>query len=299
MWVTTMRLRGLITYFDAYLVFDADNLLRPDYIRQMNDAFRDGRQIVTSYRNTKNYGSSWLSAGYGLWFLRDAAFLNAPRARLGISAVVAGTGFLFSREIMLANNGWPFHSLSEDTEFTVHSILSGEKIGYCGEAEFFDEQPTSFVQSWRQRLRWVRGNVQVLCRYGGPLAAGVFRKNGLSCLDLLLSVPPAIVLTICSVGAGLLASAAELLGGGSLLLLVRAGLGSLAAPCLTLLLVGAITTATQWRRIHTTAARKILYTFTFPLFILSYVPITIAAMFGRVEWTPIEHKISMSIQELK
>lgn len=286
-------------YFDAYLVFDADNLLRPDYIRQMNDAFRDGRQIVTSYRNTKNYGSSWLSAGYGLWFLRDAAFLNAPRARLGISAVVAGTGFLFSREIMLANNGWPFHSLSEDTEFTVHSILSGEKIGYCGEAEFFDEQPTSFVQSWRQRLRWVRGNVQVLCRYGGPLAAGVFRKNGLSCLDLLLSVPPAIVLTICSVGAGLLASAAELLGGGSLLLLVRAGLGSLAAPCLTLLLVGAITTATQWRRIHTTAARKILYTFTFPLFILSYVPITIAAMFGRVEWTPIEHKISMSIQELK
>ena len=125
------------------------------------------------------------------------------------------------------------------------------------------------------------------------------RKNGRSRLDLLRSVPPAIVLTICSVGAGLLASAAELLGGGSLLLLVREGLGSLAAPCLTLFLVGAITTTTQWRRIHTTAARKILYTFTFPLFILSYVPITIAAMFGRVEWTPIEHKVSMSIQELK
>lgn len=286
-------------HFEGYFVFDADNLLAPDYVTRMNESFSGDCQIVTSYRNSKNYGDNWISAGYGLWFLRDAAFLNEPRTRLGISAVVAGTGFLFSREVMLRWNGWPFHSLSEDTEFTVRNILEGERVGYCGEAEFFDEQPTSFVQSWRQRLRWVRGNVQVLCRYGGPLAAGVFRKNGLSCLDLLLSVPPAIVLTICSVGAGLLASAAELLGGGSLLLLVRAGLGSLAAPCLTLLLVGAITTATQWRRIHTTAARKILYTFTFPLFILSYVPITIAAMFGRVEWTPIEHKISMSIQELK
>ena len=37
------------------------------------------------------------------------------------SAVVSGTGFLFSREIMLKAGGWPFHSLSEDTEFTVRS----------------------------------------------------------------------------------------------------------------------------------------------------------------------------------
>ena len=107
---------------------------------------------------------------------------------LGVSAVVAGTGFLFSREIMLKNNGWPFHSLSEDTEFTVHSILAGEKIGCCGEAELFDEQPTSFVQSWHQRLRWVRGNIQVLCRYGAPLAAGEFVKMGLASMQQLLAV---------------------------------------------------------------------------------------------------------------
>ena len=287
------------TYFDAYLVFDADNLLRPDYISRMNEAFRDGRQIITSYRNAKNYGDNWISAGYGLWFLRDAAFLNAPRSRLGISAVAAGTGFLFSREIMLENGGWPFHSLSEDTEFTVHCVLSGEKIGYCGEAELFDEQPTSFRQSWHQRLRWVRGNVQVLWRHGGALAAGVFRKNGLSCLDLLLSVPPAIVLTVASAAVGLAAGALELLGGGDPLPLVWTGLTSLAAPYLTLFLAGVITTASQWRHIHTTGPRKILYTFTFPLFILSYVPITIAALFGKVEWRPIEHKVSVSIQELK
>ena len=286
-------------YFDAYLVFDADNLLRPDYIRRMNEAFRDGYQIITSYRNAKNYGDNWLSAGYGLWFLRDAAFLNVPRARLGVSAVVAGTGFLFSREIMRKNNGWPFHSLSEDTEFTVHSILAGEKIGCCGEAELFDEQPTSFVQSWHQRLRWVRGNIQVLCRYGAPLAAGVFRKNGLSCLDVLLSVPPAIVLTVSSTAVGLAAGAMELLGGGSLLPLLGMGLSSFAVPYLMLFLAGVITTATQWSRIHTTAVKKVLYTFTFPLFILSYVPITIAALFGKVEWRPIEHKVSVSIQELK
>ena len=286
-------------YFDAYLVFDADNLLRPDYIRRMNEAFRDGYQIITSYRNAKNYGDNWLSAGYGLWFLRDAAFLNVPRARLGVSAVVAGTGFLFSREIMRKNNGWPFHSLSEDTEFTVHSVLSGERIGYCGEAEFYDEQPTRFSQSWRQRMRWVRGNAGILCREGGHLAASLGGKNWLSCLDLLLSIAPAIVLTVMGAVAGAAASILELISGGTILPLLADGLTAFAVPYVLLFLAGAITTATQWRRIHAAPWKKVLYTFTFPFFMLTYVPVTIVSLFGKVEWKPIEHRAAVSIQELK
>ena len=286
-------------YFDGYFVFDADNLLRFDYISRMNETFSSERQIVTSYRNSKNFGDNWLSAGYGLWFIRDSAFLNAPRSRLGISAVVAGTGFLFSREVMLRNNGWPFHSLSEDTEFTVYSVLHGERVSYCGEAELFDEQPTRFSQSWNQRLRWIRGNIQVFCRYGAGLMAGLTKENALSCLDLLLSIPPAIVLTVCSVAAGLSAAVLEVLSGGSLLPILTAALSSFLVPYVLLFLAGAITTVTQWSHIHAAPWKRILYTFTFPLFILSYIPITIAALFGRVEWKPIEHKASISIQQLK
>ena len=95
-------------WFDGYFVFDADNLLQRDYVTRMNEVFDQGCAIVTSYRNSKNYGDNWISAGYALWFLRDAAFLNAPRAQLGISCVVAGTGFLFSGEIMRRCGGWPY-----------------------------------------------------------------------------------------------------------------------------------------------------------------------------------------------
>src|SRR5699024_3739583 len=148
-------------YFDGYFVFDADNLLQPDYISQMNNVFGDPYQIVTSYRNSKNFGDNWISAGYALWFLREAVFLNAPRFRLGISCLVCCTGFLFSCAIMLRYGGWPFHTLTEDIEVSAHSIVQGERIGYCGAAEFFDEQPTLFGQSWRQRTRWSRGYIQV------------------------------------------------------------------------------------------------------------------------------------------
>lgn len=286
-------------YYDGYFVFDADNLLAPDYVSRMNEVFGEDCQVVTSYRNSKNYGDNWISAGYGLWFLRDAAFLNDPRTRLGLSATVSGTGYLFSREIMLRLDGWPFHSLSEDTEFTVNNILKGERVGYCGEAELFDEQPTRLGQSCRQRMRWCRGNLQVFLKEGGRLLAGLAGKNGLSCLDLLLSIPPAIVLTVCGVLAGAALTVLELIAGGPVLPLLRAALTSFAVPYLLLFLAGGITTLTQWRRIRASAWKKVLYTFTFPLFMTTYVPITIASLFGKVEWKPIEHRAVMSVQELK
>ena len=286
-------------YYDGYFVFDADNLLAPDYVSRMNEVFGEDCQVVTSYRNSKNYGDNWISAGYGLWFLRDAAFLNDPRTRLGLSATVSGTGYLFSREIMLRLDGWPFHSLSEDTEFTVDCLLKGVRIGYCGSAELFDEQPTRLGQSVRQRMRWVRGNMLVLLRRGGHLAKGTVGQGGLSCLDLLLSMAPAIVLAIAGTAAGVLATVMELLAGGRILPMLAAAGMSFLVPYLLLFLAGGITTLTQWRRIRASAWKKVLYTFTFPLFMTTYVPITIASLFGKVEWKPIEHRAVMSVQELK
>lgn len=117
--------------FDAYMVFDADNLLSEDYISRMNETFSDGYRIITSYRNSKNYGDNWISAGYALWFLREAKYLNNARYLLGTSCAVSGTGFMFSREILKSCGGWPFHLLVEDIEFTIHNVVSGEKVGYC------------------------------------------------------------------------------------------------------------------------------------------------------------------------
>ncbi len=57
-----------------------------------------------------------------------------------------------------------------------------------------------------------------------------------------------------------------------------------------LFLVGVFTTITEWKRIHTTPLRKVLYTVTFPLFMLTYIPISMVALFSRkVQWKPIEH----------
>ena len=143
--------------FDGYFVFDADNILSPDYLERMNESFSAGNEIVTSYRNSKNFGDNWISAGYALWFLRESRYLNGARNRLGSSAAVGGTGFLFSQRILDESHGWRFYLLTEDIEFSIYHILRGEKIAICEDAVLYDEQPTSFRQSVRQHRLAQRG----------------------------------------------------------------------------------------------------------------------------------------------
>ena len=280
--------------YDGYLVFDADNLLQKDYITQINRAFSDGYEIVTSYRNSKNYGDSWISSGCGLWFLRETAGLNEPRHLLGTSCAVSGTGFLFSRKVLEENRGWPFHLLTEDVEFSVAEILKGRRIGFCGAAEYFDEQPVDLGQSVRQRLRWSKGYLQVMARYGGALLRGCFRKGGFACFDMLMSILPAIVLGctgILTAGASLLAA---LITGEGFLLVIRSLVWGAVWGVLLLFLLGAVTLVSQWDRVPATPWQKLRSLLTFPLYTATCLPVSVAAVFCRVEWRPIRHTVAIS-----
>ena len=279
--------------FDGYFVFDADNILAPDYIERMNEMFSNGHEIVTSYRNSKNFGGNWISAGYALWFLRESRYLNGARTRLGSSAAVGGTGFLFSQRILNESHGWRFYLLTEDIEFSVYHILRGEKIAICESAVLYDEQPTDFRQSCRQRLRWAKGYVQVFLRYGGQLLRGAARGSW-SCFDMSMSILPAIVLTSQCLLANITLTVLGLMQGAGVWFALRSLLECMGSILATLLVLGGITTVTEWHRIHATTAQKLVYTLTFPLFMLTYLPISLAALFMKVEWKPIHHSVRLS-----
>ena len=284
--------------FDGYIVLDADNVLDRDFILHMNETFSAGHDIVTCYRSSKNYGDNWISAGYALWFLRESRYLNSARARLGSSCGVSGTGFLFSQAVLDAQGGgWPFHLLTEDIEFTIDNVTRGMKVGYCPDAIAYDEQPISFRQSWAQRLRWSRGYLQVFKKYGRALISGIF-SGSFSCYDMAMSIMPAAVLTGLSIVVNLGAALVNVLYYHEWGVLGVSALQTLVNLYLTLFIIGAITTATEWKSIHCETAKKILYVFTFPLFMLSYVPIVIHSLFVTPEWTHIDHTRTLDVQQI-
>lgn len=283
--------------YEGYMIFDADNILDVNYVSEMNKVFDNGYDILTSYRNSKNFDSNWISAAYSLWFLREARYLNNSRMQLGTSCAISGTGFLVGANVIEENGGWIHHLLTEDIEFTCDSVSKGMKIGYASKAVLYDEQPTKFSQSYTQRLRWAKGFYQVFANYGGKLLKGVL-KGSFSCLDMFMTVMPAMLLTLLSVLINVVAiPVAIATDAPETAILVQALIQTLVNFYGLFFILGLLTAITEWDQIHCVWYKKVLYLFTFPVFMLSYVPIAIIALFKKVEWKPIKHSVVRTLDE--
>lgn len=279
-------------HYDGYLLFDADNLARPDFVRRLDGVFGPECPVVAGYRNTKNY-RGWIAAGQGLCFIREVCFLNCPRTLLGFSGNVTGTGFLVSEEILRTAGGWPWHCLCEDLEFSTVQMIAGRRIAYCPQAEYFDEQPATLSQSVRQRLRWCKGFLQVMASRGAGLGRAALRGSW-SCADLLISRIAPVLFNLLALG---FAAAGAALAGGPVLVLAALG-RILACGYLSMLVMAALTTCTEWKRIQAPAVWKLAGIFTFPLYMATYLPIALAACVRRVEWTPVAHTRAVSLNQL-
>lgn len=290
--------------YDAYFVFDADNVLSRTYISEMNKTFDAGAKASTSYRNSKNFSTNWISAGYGIWFLREARFLSQSRLLLNTSCAISGTGFFIAHELLKDANGWKWHLLTEDIEFSAYQICRGTRISYSPEAVLYDEQPEDFRTSWNQRYRWAKGFYQVFAHYAGGLVKGIFtnrRGRKWACYDMLMTIAPGMLLTIITVLFNLIIVIMCLAGvmsiGNALASSATSIVFCLANYCVFMGLLGAITVFVEWDSIRAPRWKKIAYCATFPFFMLTYIPIALAALFGKAKWTPIKHNVSVDVEQ--
>ncbi len=287
------------THYDGYFVFDADNLLDSHYITEMNKVFSNGYKAVTSYRNTKNFTDSWVSASYGLWFLMESEYLNYPKSEMGISCAISGTGFLFSDELLERNGGWHYHLMTEDLQFTADLICNGDKIGYSRKAIIYDEQPLTFSQSITQRSRWMKGSIQVMSQYGLKLIKALLKYGSFSSYDMLMGVIPSIVLSAIAIIMNVAMFFVALRGTpaeGQMYL--ESVLTMLINSYIAVYFLGFTTLVTEWKQIKGKAYKKILYSFAFPAFVIGLGISVVKALFSNVEWKPIKHTAAISISEI-
>ncbi len=291
--------------YEAFFVFDADNLLSKNYVTEMNKVFDQGYLVSTSYRNSKNFDSSWVSSAYATWFLREAKFLNNSRMLCGTGCAISGSGWMVSARIVQGMHGWDFHTLTEDIQFSTFCAANGIRIAYSP-AEFYDEQPIDFKSSWTQRLRWTKGFYQVFFSYVGDLFRSVGKKR-FGSYDMLMTIAPGNILTLISafvnsvyliIGSlshGFLATQAELsMCVGSLVM-------TFASMYVTFFVLAVITTISERKRIICRKNRRwriITNLFTFPLFMMTYIPINVVALFKKVEWVPTKHTVSISLEQI-
>lgn len=294
---------GSLEAFEGYFIFDADNLLKQDYITRMNESFDEGEKVITSYRSSKNFADNWISASYAIHWLRTVRNEHRARSLYRLATRIQGTGCLVATEVI--PNGWDFTSLTEDRELSAAAVVRGYKISYNHQAIFYDEQPTDMKVALVQRLRWAKGHLQALRMLGGKLFLNIFKFGKMSFIsfDMLTVVWPRSLETVIkkllvfalNLTVLILSGAAAASYGSLVYWFFYWELYSYASGIITAAYVFII----EHKRIPKMSfIKKVWFCLTFPLFDVIGKISMLVAIFMKVEWKPTLHTASIRIEEL-
>lgn len=292
---------------DGYIIFDADNLLRTNFLTEINKAFDTGAEICIGYRNTKNFSENAVSAAYGIHFMRSSAALHRPRSLLGLSTHIAGTGWAVRSKLI--KDGWDCTYLTEDTQFTMKYVTAGYKIEYCEAAEFYDEQPHDLPTAFCQRMRWIKGRLACFFRYALSLSAGIFSfrsdlKTHLSCYDMFFYLFPvglftAVCTTFPAIVKMIYDTTAGNAGASAAIKLGETALISLVLYWIFTVFTGIAVVIRERRHVRCDVLHLALYVLLWPWFDLVDIPLSLFSIFRHIEWKPTKHDRSLSIKDVE
>ena len=280
--------------YDAFCIFDADNIVDDQFLKVMNKKLCQGEDVVQGYKDIKNPSDTWVSAGYAIFYWTMHRFYHLARYNIGLSPLMNGTGFMVKFDV-IKPEGWNTKTLTEDIEFSIKRIIKGKKLGWARDAIVYDEQPVGFKQSWIQRERWTVGHMQCLREYTKPLASAVAEHKTVMNFDgllYLLGTAPMLVLTLVLVILNVVLFAAGEMDTVDFLIQI---LKYVVPTILVLPFMGFVVMYLEKKPIKP----MLKGLFLFPVFMGSWLLINIKCLFKRdTEWKKIEHNNSKKIDEI-
>lgn len=280
-------------HYDAVVILDADNLASPDFLRAMNARLCRGERVIQGYLDVKNPNDTWVSACFAISYWASNRFWCLAKNNLGFTVPLGGTGMCIDADL-LREIGWGAATLTEDLEFAVRAALHGVRTTWAHEAAVYDEKPLTFAQSWRQRLRWVQGGVQVALLYLPIVLAEGIRRRDPVLLECALMVCRPFYLTVASL-FGLSSFLAIWLGGADPRLwdLIPRGAWYALGGVQFLLPILAMA-------LDRVPLRPYRFLLLFPLFAYSWIPLTCLGVFRsrHREWSHTQHTRGISYREL-
>lgn len=168
--------------YDAVAIFDADNLVHPQFLMEMNNRLLKGDRIIQGFLDAKNPYDTWVAGTFAIAFWVIDHVSHLAKTNIGLSAVLGGTGMCITIDV-LKKYGWRATCLTEDMEFTMKSLAEGIKTTWAHDAIVYDEKPLTFKQSWTQRKRWAQGQFDVAHRFIPKMLVEGWRRRDIRIWD--------------------------------------------------------------------------------------------------------------------
>ncbi len=297
-WIFDKLLHEVPTYYDAFAVFDADNVVDNAFLHHMNEALCAGADIAQGFRESKNPFDSVVSGCYTVYWYMLSRFYHEVRTNRGLPCSVGGTGFAFKRRV-IETTGWNTETLTEDSEFASRKILEGFHVRFVRDAITYDEQPISWRMSFVQRMRWMCGLMQESRLLTKP-AYRAWRQGNKDAFDVLM-----FMLGVPAIAIVLLASALSL----TVAVLLAMKLWEqwyIVLGAALLILLGTLYVVTFLLAILSVKMEKGKVTpywktaFVYPIFLAPMALFTLISFFKtNCEWEPVAHVIRVTLEDIK
>ena len=281
--------------YEAYVIFDADNVVHPDFLKYMNNIYQSGYKAAQGRKDAKNMYDNWISCSYSLFYSIQNIFFNLARTNVKMSATINGTGFMIAKDF-IQEHGFNPVTVTEDIELSIMCILNGERVVYCDDAITYDEQPTGFKDSIHQRRRWSVGIIQCCKKYNKDLLTRAIKYKDKSAMDKFLfniapytqiiALIPFILLAIMNISS---------ISDAKWALLTYDYSGLIVGYILSLAI--SIYTIQYYEGSVSKALTGVIL---FIIFILSWIPLNIQCIFSKKElkWVQIKHDRNVEVGDL-
>ena len=275
------------------IIFDADNLVHENFLLEMNNRLCKGEQVIQGYLDAKNPDDTWISGTFAISFWVVNHIWHLAKYNIGLSSVLGGTGMCISTAV-LRKFGWGATCLTEDMEFTMKVLLEGIPTTWAHDAIVYDEKPLTFAQAWKQRKRWAQGHFDIAGRYIPRMLFEGIKQRDIRILDgvfhllqpyfLIISTLFVLSSSVYNVVPFYTNIINKIL---PIQVMTAIGIGQYLFPVIILAKIG--------------VSRKTwFYAILYPLFVYSWIPITILGFWHRNdrEWSHTAHTRSISYKDV-
>ena len=148
--------------YDAVIILDAGNIVKTDFLDEVNDAFTSaGSKAIQTRRLSANRDTAIARLDSIFEEINNSIFRRGHQV-MGLSAALNGSGCVFDFQ-WFKNNIMKIRSTT-DVEKSLEGLLMRENIfiDYFEDIHIFDEKTRTLKEFNRQRKKWIHSQLHVL-----------------------------------------------------------------------------------------------------------------------------------------
>ena len=148
--------------FDYIVILDADNVVEPHFLEQLNTECAKGYKAIQCHRCAKNNDNDIAVLDGVSEEINNTIFRKAHN-RIGLSSALIGSGMCFDFQ-WFKENVYKLTTAGEDRELEALLLQQRVYIQYEPDIHVFDEKVSNKDNFQKQRLRWMTAQIQSLFR---------------------------------------------------------------------------------------------------------------------------------------